>query len=451
MYDMNQLITSFAPLRDSSCSMVHWPQNVWSAGARKIKAFRTICEHTSNHSPTVSTFLPSFKKLMAIKRGSGYLDAFLCVSFHAVRPMYSVNNGSLPAWQWFHRVCWQKVFKYVSICLNDPFACFAFSSCTSQVYLLQKRRRFIKVHVFLNFSTKASSVSPFHVHIVQIYKEKWTLVADLKKHSHFEWGFSRVSLPHQCCQWMSVQNVFQVVPQSGVSYPTHFGHRERGGRIQHMDIQIWAISINLEGPPFSLGGKLILRRSLRQRNQAMRKRPILWQLSCVTRKIPARWTQHASQSHPSLRLHGRLHGLCMFGTSFPHWNSLDDMRSKMNRPSFLMCLFNNFLLTLDSRNAGKFLNLSHSLSTAASASAMFIAWGIRMVCAQDWSESKKYTLCQQYGFPNLLSRSLGCGIFVIHELRFHAHNRLMQFVVAWNCFLPLFTALLLQWRYLRRL
>ena len=38
-----------------------------------------------------------------------------------------------------------------SVFLHGPFISFAFSFCTSQIYQIQKRSKFFKVHVFLNF------------------------------------------------------------------------------------------------------------------------------------------------------------------------------------------------------------------------------------------------------------------------------------------------------------
>ena len=57
---------------------------------------------------------------------------------------------------------------------------------------------------------------------------------------------------------------------------------------QRFGTLIWTIPINLERPPFSLGCKLMLRRSLRQGSHAIWKsRRILWLRSCMTRKILA--------------------------------------------------------------------------------------------------------------------------------------------------------------------
>ena len=53
-------------------------------------------------------------------------------------------------------------------------------------------------------------------------------------------------------------------------------------------VLIQAISVDLKRPPFSIGCKLILRRSLRQHNRAiLRKRPILDLPSSVTSNILA--------------------------------------------------------------------------------------------------------------------------------------------------------------------
>ena len=129
------------------------------------------------------------------------------------------------------------------------------------------------------------------------------------------------------------------------------------------------------------------------------------------------------------------HGLCLRG--------LRSFGIYLSRPMFFNLLlvlaqkpFLGFLL-LDSRHAGKFFKVSHSLSTAASASRIFI-------CLRD-----RNGFVQQCGLHDPFSRSLECGIFVIHELPFHAHESSCEFL-SWHgiCFPPMRIALLLLWRYL---
>ena len=105
---------------------------------------------------------------------------------------------------------------------------------------------------------------------------------------------------------------------------------------------------------------------------------MLWLRSCVPRKILAQQTQRTSQSHPSLRLHVRQHGLCIFETCFPIPNSKEDQvhkSTKMNRLSFFLCLLNNFLLAFLLSDSRKNILIE----------------GQEWVNAQDCNESKKCT------------------------------------------------------------
>ena len=68
--------------------------------------FRTICEHATDNSPTVFLFewmviktrSENFEKFLdsCIRQFAVSFDAFLCVSFHVVRPRDRVAKGSLP-------------------------------------------------------------------------------------------------------------------------------------------------------------------------------------------------------------------------------------------------------------------------------------------------------------------------------------------------------------------
>ena len=80
----------------------------------------------------------------------------------------------------------------------------------------------------------------------------------------------------------------QVVPQGLLLYPNISDIENVVAVSKSLGILILPISISLEGAPLSLGCKLILRRSLRQRNQVIWiSRPLLWLQSCVTREILA--------------------------------------------------------------------------------------------------------------------------------------------------------------------
>ena len=67
-------------------------------------------------------------------------------------------------------------------------------------------------------------------------------------------------------------NVFQMVPQDLVFCPMIWTSRKNVVHAtKQLDILTLAISVNLERPPFSLGCKVKMRRSLRQRDQAIWK------------------------------------------------------------------------------------------------------------------------------------------------------------------------------------
>ena len=91
---------------------------------------------------------------------------------------------------------------------------------------------------------------------------------------------------------------------------------------------------------------------------------------CVTRKTPARWTQHTSQSHLSQRRSVAQHVL--WGGTSP-WALQNELCCFLSVPAQwpLVCF-----LAFNSCHAAKFFSFSHSSSTAAVASGVFIVWRI---------------------------------------------------------------------------
>ena len=161
-----------------------------------------------------------------------------------------------------------------------------------------------------------------------------------------------------------------------------FGHLCRDRRI-HMYIPILDFSIILEHLPFLLGYKLILRLLLVHRNLAV----WIWYTwpllpSFVKLMILAPWILHKIQNHLSqCHLEVQL-DLCIFGSLSPIRNSSNDRSPSMMRSLHFYLLF----LLHQSRQIcfwlwfcptpESFSSFSHSLSTAAFAAGIFIAWGI---------------------------------------------------------------------------
>ena len=139
---------------------------------------------------------------------------------------------------------------------------------------------------------------------------------------------------------------------------------------EELDILISPISINLERPPFSLGCKLVLRRSLRQRNQAFwKERPKLWLRSCVCDAEDPCSVNNAYEPESSFTTSPR--------ETTRLWNFFSNPNSpaKMKRISFFFCACSVtfcVLFIFNSRHAGKFFKLSHSSSTAA-----FCIWDVQ--------------------------------------------------------------------------
>ena len=134
--------------------------------------------------------------------------------------------------------------------------------------------------------------------------------------------------------------------------------------------------------PFWPGYKQILRQLLVLRILVVSLwHPLLLLPSFVTLMILALWILHKSQNH-HLQCHlGVRLGLYLSEIGGPTPNSWDD-RCPLTTQNVRFCFFpclgvTSFLfLTFVSCHAGIFSSLSHSLSTAAFASGMFIAWGI---------------------------------------------------------------------------
>ena len=139
---------------------------------------------------------------------------------------------------------------------------------------------------------------------------------------------------------------------------------------------LWASSI------FYLGYKLILRLLLVHRNPAVwRWYPWFLRLSFVMRMILVQWILHKTLSR-LLHYHiGVQLDLCTFGALPPiqhffRWHmSINDAKWTV-APDVLASSITSFLLLTFVRfHAEIFSNVSHSLSTAAFAAGIFIAWG----------------------------------------------------------------------------
>ena len=110
--------------------------------------------------------------------------------------------------------------------------------------------------------------------------------------------------------------VFQMVPLR-LEHP-YFGRRDRVWRIRMAGTLIPVIPITLERLPISMSVRRHCITCLSCASwEVWKSHTELWRLSCVTRKIPARWTQHTSLSRLSQCRHLAQHGLYFFGTSCP--------------------------------------------------------------------------------------------------------------------------------------
>ena len=150
-----------------------------------------------------------------------------------------------------------------------------------------------------------------------------------------------------------------------------------------LDTPIWEFFIICEHLPFLPGYRQILRLLLVHHNPAIwRWYPWSWRLSFVMLMILVQWILHEIQNRFWQYHHGVQLDLYNFGALPPIRHPLNDRcplvkQNELLRPSSLLHRSPLFiLLTLVRSHAGIFSSLSHSLSTAAFAAGIFIAWGI---------------------------------------------------------------------------
>ena len=209
-------------------------------------------------------------------------------------------------------------------------------------------------------------------------------------------------------------NVFQRVLQGLVFYSKFFLDIENVvDASKQLDILTLAISINLERPLRQSGsnvqyfgcGHVRHGRSLLSKH-------------CVRAKVILHYVSTENNT-----------AFVFLELLFQIRISWDDMSPEtwQSEPSFLLCVPARqpllFHFTLHSRPAGKFFDWCRSLSSAALASGIFIAWGIRLGFVRKIAMSQRIIpSVSNVVFMTPLNRLLGHGIFVIHELRFDAHD-----------------------------
>ena len=234
-------------------------------------------------------------------------------------------------------------------------------------------------------------------------------------------------------------NVFQVVPQG-----YDFGHRESGTRIQKLDILISATSMNLERPHFPLGCKLILHRFASPAQSSTSNT-----LAAVMCDAEDPCSMNTAYEPESPRKTTRPLYCCNFLTNFEFSRCHKSMSVAVwpVYPSFLS--FNNFLLIF---------------------CIGFLPWWqvpecVPLLVDAGFCIQYFHRLRQRNGFVHKIGLShriiLLVSIVNLHDpfstfwnaaskwcmsLNLVLRNRLMNRVVAWNCFPPMFIALLLLWR-----
>ena len=150
-----------------------------------------------------------------------------------------------------------------------------------------------------------------------------------------------------------------------------------------LDTPIWEFSIICEHLPFLLGCKPILHLLLVHRNQAIWKwYPWSYLLSFVMLMILVQWILHKIQNHLQQNHLGGttrpLYFWCFASNSaFFKWHvSISDAKWTV-APFVLTSSITSFLLLTFVRfHAEIFSNFAHSLSTAAFAARIFMAWSI---------------------------------------------------------------------------
>ena len=290
-------------------------------------------------------------------------------------------------------------FKHGSVIVNNIFAYFTLSLSTSQIYMIKERCWFSQINFFEYFphrsifcffpanlmsSTYTDKNNPFHG--VRISIPNWKPSPNLTQiefsqvafhitvlpkddHTHFAQE-ERLGLPY----WTMILAVCVVVDES-----------------KCLDIPILEFSIILAHLPCLLGYKPILRLLLVHRNPSIwRWFPWSWRLSFEMLKILVQWILRKTQSC-LLQYHRGIHIAPEYNSTFVFLVPLPPIRRSSNdrcpsvrqneplRPSSLLHrspLIYFWLLSGSTQES--FSSFSHSLSTAAFAAGIFMAWTTRI-------------------------------------------------------------------------
>ena len=185
---------------------------------------------------------------------------------------------------------------------------------------------------------------------------------------------------------MTVRTDFLSRGTTGSSILDHdFGHLCFGRRIQISGHSVFGILITLMHLPFRPAYKRVLHQLLALNMlEALKNCPWPLRLSFEMLMILVQWTLHTNQTH-LLQCHlGVRPCLCTFwywnsSSKFLRWQmSINDAKWTL-LPLFFASSITSFLfLTFVSCHARIFSSFSHSFSTAAFASVIFINWGIGM-------------------------------------------------------------------------
>ena len=239
---------------------------------------------------------------------------------------------------------------------------------------------------------------------------------------HVSIGFSQIAFP--ICPATGWPYKFLSRRTTGSSILDHdLGHLCRGIRIQMSEHSDFGVSIICEHLPFSLGYKPILRLLLVHRNLAIwRWYPWSWRLSFEMLKILVQWILRKTLNRLLQYHHGVQLDLCISLVLPPIQHFLDDKSFNDAKwtvaTDVLASSITSFLLlTFVKFHAEIFSNFSHSVSTAALAAGIFMAWGKGINL---WTKFKKIAVnCLpflQYGLHDDSVKTLPYAVWWIHWL-----------------------------------
>ena len=280
-------------------------------------------------------------------------------------------------------------FEHLLVFLNNVLVRFAFTLSTSQIHVVKKRCRLSEInqlHQLLPHGTQillSSSHLLWHPRIpIRIdlpFDARTSISNSVLLHIQVPTEFFTLSLPQG-----DKTDFVQEEPQGLRCLTKILATCVVEDVSEYLDILTLEASVMLKRLSFFLGCKLMLRRLLVWRNLvALQRHPWLFRPSFEMQTNPVLWMQRKSLNR-LLKYHlGVQLDLCIVDTSVLSPLCWEDRRpslkQKMDICFFCASKLTSFMLcTLVICHAGICSTFSHSLSTAASASGIFIAWGTGM-------------------------------------------------------------------------